>query len=118
LKATASVDAPADLLYENLQVDMPLITLLLADEVYRADYLDELAKVGSGALELATFSDRAQELHDLVATYAVGADGETADYTTLSSEAAFEESVTGADGLMSHMEERLALVAETLKASP
>lgn len=112
--STAPKDTPEDLFHPTVGDDMPLISLLLADDTYRARYEEHLADSLEGAFDIEAFSDRVKELHELIAPHVVGEDGERSTYTSLTSKAAFEESVEEGAGLLLHVEERHALVLEAL----
>jgi spore coat protein H len=112
--ATAQKDAAADLFHPHIDDEMPLISLLLADETYRALYEEHLADALTGAFDIEAFQGRVEELHELIAPHVIGDDGELPNYTSLSSEAAFEETAEDGAGLLLHVEERHALVLEAL----
>ncbi|WP_181232967.1 CotH kinase family protein [Enhygromyxa salina] len=82
-------------LLEEISAQWPMIRQLLDDEVYSATYRQNLLDLQTGAFDLETTTALAQRYHDLIAPYVVGADGEQPGYTFLSSDAAFESSISG-----------------------
>lgn len=99
------------LFHDGVGEEWPLIRRLMDDEVYRARYEALLAEAVVGAMEVETFRDKAETLHALIEPYVIGEDGERAESTMLSSEAAFEGSV---DDLVEHIESRHEVVTEAL----
>lgn len=115
--STAALDTAADLFHPTIGADMPLISLLLADEVYLSSYTDFLEATLEGAFAIDTFADRAKELHELISPHVIGDEGEAPNYTSLSSEAAFETSVEEGAGLLAHVENRHALITEATQGA-
>jgi spore coat protein CotH len=115
--SVAPEDTAADLFHPHIGADMPLISLLLADDTYRARYEEHLQAALEGAFAIETFSDRVKELHELITPHVVGDDGETPSYTSLSSQSAFLASVEEGVGLLAHVEARHELVAEALEGA-
>jgi spore coat protein H len=118
LKDTAAADTPEDLYFGYLGETRPLITRLLADSTYMDRYRQHLESALAGAFAIDDFSDRARELHELIAPYVVGKGGEEAPYTNLSSVEAFEGSVEGETGLVAHVTRRHDLVRAALEVTP
>lgn len=85
----------------------PLIRYILDDDVYAAAYADELAAVLDGAFAEPEVSAMIDAYHALIEPYVIGADGESASYTFLSSDAAFTSSVAD---MKSHVSARHAAV--------
>jgi spore coat protein H len=106
--------AEAELFHTNVGSSWPLISLLLADPLYRQTYRDELSNVLGGLFEIDAAATRMQELHALIEPYVVGDEGESPNHTTLGSEAAFLESINGLSGLVAHIASRHARVSEAL----
>lgn len=82
--------------------EWPLIRRTMDDEVYRGIYLDELASVMDGPLDVDVQLERAEAYHDLIEPYVVGAEGEQAGFSHLRSEDAFDRSV---DALLDAVED-------------
>jgi len=101
-------------LHEQAGSTWPLIARLLADDVYGARYRELLAESLEGLLAPAAFEARARELHELVAPYVVGEQGERRPRTTLSVPVAFERSLDGPDGLLPGVERRRAEIRDAL----
>ena len=97
--------------HDEVGDEWPLIRRLMDDEVYRARYEELLAEALVGAMEVETFRAQAETLHALIEPYVIGDDGERAESTMLSSDAAFEGSV---DELVEHVESRHEVVTEAL----
>lgn len=112
---SAPEDTGPDLFHPHIGDEMPLISLLLADEEYLARYTEHLADALNGAFDIDTFTERVQTLHELIRPHVVGEEGESPTYTTLSSEAAFEQSAEDGAGLIAHVETRHAVVLEALE---
>ncbi len=112
---SAPADTAADLFHPDIGAEMPLISLLLADDEYLARYTEHLADALDGAFAIDTFTDRVQTLHDLIRPHVIGDDGESPTYTSLSSEDAFDESAEDDEGLLAHVRERHAVVGEALE---
>jgi len=90
----------------------PLIRRLADDEVFGEFYRQELARV----LELDLFDpdalgERAETLQDLIRP---SVEAEEDPYTQLPSQSAFDQSVTGAGGLVDHMVDRRIVVEQAL----
>jgi len=108
--------AQAELFHENVGERWPLISLLLSDPVYVETYRDELQNAIGGLFAEGAGSERLRALHSLIAPYVTGANAETETHTTISSAAAFDESVDGQNGLIAHFATRRARVREALSA--
>lgn len=114
--ATTTQTAQEELFHANVGERWPLISLLLADPVYGETYRDELENAIGGLFGESAGSERLRELHALIAPYVTGVNAETATHTTISSAAAFDASVDGANGLIAHFATRRARVREALSA--
>lgn len=114
-KTTAMADTPADLYFGFLGETMPLITRPLGDATYRERYRVLLGEALQGAFAVDAFAARARELHDLIAPYVVGDEGEQPGYTNIDSPEAFEQSV---DQLVAHVTARHVVVAGAAEAQP
>lgn len=115
--SSAPQDTAADLFHPHIGDEMPLISLLLADDTYRARYEEHLADSLEGGFAIDAFTDRVQELHELILPHVIGEEGESPSYTSLSSESAFEESAEDGAGLLAHVESRHAVVLEALQGA-
>ena len=105
----------ASVLLEDMGAEWPMIRRLLDDEVYMAAYRAKLLELQSGGFALDATIQLAEDYHDLIAPYVVGADGERAGYTFLSSDAEFESSVHGGStALADHITARHAAVTDAL----
>jgi spore coat protein CotH len=96
----------------------PLISFLLADDIYSARYRELLVDALGGLFDLDLGPARMREMHTLITPYVVGPDGERPSHTTISSEAAFVEAIDGVGGLAEHVQQRHTLVLEALAATP
>ncbi len=106
---------PTSIMLDELGPEWPLVRNLLDDSVYRQLYRDELATAIEGAFDTDTVHALLQTHHDLIAPYVVGADGESAPYTFLNSDAEFENSLTsGNSALKPHVVDRVAAVRQEL----
>jgi hypothetical protein len=112
----APADTEADIFHGSIGEEMPLISLLLDDSVYRTDYARFLREALDGPFAEAKFRSRVEELHGLIEAYVTGKEGEEDHYSNLSSDEAFDESVDGAEGLLAHMQVRRDLVESALRA--
>lgn len=118
VSVAAPQDTPSDLFFGNLGETMPLITRVLKEEPYLESYRRHLKEALEGPFSLEEFSARALALHELIAPFVIGSKGETRRYTNLSSEAAFEQSVSGDNGLIAHVQSRHELVNLALEETP
>lgn len=116
--SAATQDMAADLFHPHVGDEMPLISLLLADDTYRARYEEHLADALEGAFDIEPFTERVKELHKLIRPHVIGDEGETTTFTSLSSESAFEESAEDDAGLLAHVENRHTVVREALQGEP
>ena len=103
-----------DVLAEKVGARWPLISFLMADDVYRARYRTLLNEAMGGLLAPAAFETRARALHKLISSSVVGPNGERPTHTTISSAEAFERSLDGPDGLIQHVTKREADVRAAL----
>jgi spore coat protein CotH len=106
-----------DILHTGKGSQWPLISRLLADEVYSARYRAHLSRALEGLFAPEAAAARMRQLHTLIAGSVVGDRGERPSHTTISSPAAFERSVDGPGGLRDVIEARHAAVRQAL-ASP
>ncbi len=107
--ATAS-----SVLLDEIGSQWPLIRKVLDDPTYAASYRSELAGLLDGAFSESGCHAKAQAYHDLIAPYVTGADGETAPYSFLRNTTEFDESITGASGINTHITDRHAAVNAAL----
>lgn len=96
----------------------PVIRYLLDDAVYSAAYYEELERFLDGAFAVDVVQARMQELHDAISPSVLGASGEQAPYTLLSSQDAFSEALeTGSDALFPHVEGRHTVVRAAIASA-
>jgi spore coat protein CotH len=105
-----------DILHTGKGSQWPLISRLLADEVYASRYREHLSRALEGLFAPESATARMRQLHTLVASSVVGDRGERASHTTLSSPAAFERSVDGPGGLADFIAGRHAAIRKALTA--
>lgn len=79
----------------EVQASWPLIRRTMDDEVYRANYIAQLADLMATTLQIDTQMQQAQAYHDLIAPYVVGDEGEQPGYTQLRNAAAFNSALSG-----------------------
>jgi spore coat protein CotH len=101
-------------LLDEIGGSWPMIRDLLDDPVYEQQYRAELEAALTGAFEADALKEKMRRYSDLIAPYVVGAGGEVAPYTNLTSASAFEGSVTGNGGLEDHVDERHEAVQDAL----
>jgi hypothetical protein len=107
----ATQSARAELFHENVGEQWPLISLLLSDAIYVQTYRTKLQNAIGGLFDATEAGERLRELHELIAPYVTGVNGETETHTTITSAAAFDASV---DGLIAHFATRKTRVQEAL----
>ena len=107
-----------DILHTQKGSQWPLISRLLADEVYAARYREHLASAIEGLLAPDASAARMRQLHALIASAIAGDRGERPSHTTISSAAAFERSIDGPGGLREIVERRRAAIRSALAAQP
>ena len=107
-----------DLLHTQKGSQWPLISRLLADEVYAARYREHLARAMEGLLAPEASAARLRQLHGLIASSVAGDRGERPSHTTISSVGAFEQSIDGPGGLREIVERRRAAIRNALAAQP
>ncbi|MEK7704228.1 MAG: CotH kinase family protein [Myxococcota bacterium] len=110
------VDAYTEILHTAAGPNWPLISRALADPTYRQRYRDLLSEVLGGLFEVENAAARMREMHSLIEPHVIGDNGENATHTTISSAEAFTQSVDGEEGLVAHIANRHARVAEALAA--
>lgn len=88
---------------DSVDDSWPLIRYLLDDPVYHDLYVTYVAETINGAFEPTQIAATYQELHDLIAPYVVGENGENEGYTNLSSPGAFDTALVE---LIEHASER------------
>jgi hypothetical protein len=105
-----------DILQTKKGNQWPLISRLMADEVYASRYREHLARALEGLFAPEAATARVRQLHTLIASSVAGDHGERPSHTTISSPAAFERSVDGAGGLRDVIEGRQAAIRKALAA--
>ena len=105
-----------DILHARKGSQWPLISRLMADQVYASRYREHLSRALEGLFAPAAAAVRLRQLHTLIASSMVGNRGERPSHTTIGSPAAFERSVDGAGGLRDAIELRHAAIRKALAA--
>lgn len=95
--------------------DWPMIRYIIDDPVYHAKYVADVDKARKGAFATEPTKQRYQTAHNLISQYVVGAEGEQPEATLLSSQAAFESSLTE---LNTHLESRQKAAEEFIAKYP
>lgn len=103
-----------DILQTQKGNQWPLISRMMADEVYAARYREHLIRALEGLFAPAAAASRMRQLHTLIASSVVGDRGERPSHATISSPAAFERSVDGPGGLRDTVERRHAAIRKAL----
>ena len=88
---------------DEVNANWPLIRFLMDDPIYQAAYVDNVEVLINGVFNPETITARYQELHELIAPYVVGPNGEIEGYTHLQSGANFNAAL---DELIQHAESR------------
>lgn len=89
----------------------PLIRYLMDDPIYHAQYVAAIEETINGAFEPAKMAATYQKLHDLIAPYVVGENGEQPGYTLLGSPEEFEAALAT---LIDHASQRYKAAQEYL----
>ena len=105
-----------DILHTDKGSQWPLISRLMADEVYASRYRGHLSRALEGLFAPAAAAARMRQLHTLIASSVSGDRGERPSHTTISSPAAFKGSVDGPGGLRDVIEGRHAAIRKALAA--
>jgi len=104
-----------EVLLESVSTEWPLIRFLLDDVTYLQLYADALQEMLDGAFAVDAVQASMQRYHDLIAPYVVGADGERAPYTFLTSDSQFDTSLSATQGgLLQHVVARHEAVQAAL----
>ena len=90
---------------EEATAEWPLISFLMDDDFYKAKYVAYVEETANDVFEPSRMIARYIELHDLVAPYVSGVEGELPGYTSLRSTASFDTSL---DFLANHVNSRYA----------
>lgn len=94
---------------DSVNSSWPLIRYLMDDPVYHELYVQYVDETINGAFEPTKMEATYQALHDLIAPYVVGENGEQPDYSYLNSSAEFDTALTT---LINHVNERYAVAQE------
>ena len=89
----------------------PLIRYLMDDPIYHAQYVAAIEETINGAFEPAKMAATYQKLHDLIAPYVVGENGEQPGYTLLGSPEEYEAALAT---LIDHASQRYKAAQEYL----
>ena len=100
-----------DVLHRQVGEQWPLISRLLADEVYAARYRELLRHATGGLMAEDAALRRLQQLHALIAPAVVG---ERPTHTTVTSPETFKAAIDGPNGLKSIIAKRHEMVREAL----
>lgn len=101
---------PSVMMDEISVAKWPLLRLL-ADPVYRARYRAHLAALGAGPYAKQAFDAHVRALHDLIAPYVVGPEGERAPYTFVPRPEAF---LSGPSAIIGSADGRRAAIQQAL----
>ena len=115
--AAAMFGGGDDILHIGKGSQWPLISRLLADEVYASRYREHLSRALEGLFAPEAAAARMRQLHTLIASSVVGDRGERSSHTTISSPAAFGRSVDGSVGLRDVVASRHAAIRKALATS-
>ncbi|HEX5109061.1 MAG TPA: CotH kinase family protein [Vicinamibacterales bacterium] len=105
-----------DILHTRAGAQWPLISRLMADDVYGARYREHLAHALEGLLAPNAAVARMRQLHALIFDSVVGDRGELPGHTTISSRESFERSIDGPNGLLEIIERRHEAIRKALLA--
>jgi spore coat protein CotH len=94
---------------EDVGSNWPLISYLLADEVYQQRYVEAVQNFLTTAFDPDALENELTQLHEMIAPYV---EAEQSGYTTLSNKDAFETSV---DSLVEHIRSRYQAAQEYLE---
>jgi hypothetical protein len=94
----------------------PLISRLLADDVYAARYRAHLQQALGGLLEPDAFERRARDLHRMITPAVIGDQGERPTHSTIGSREAFARALDGNEGLVARVRARQEAVRSALAA--
>ena len=78
----------------SCDVACPLISYLYSDSAYRARYNNYIDEFITTVFTVSNLSAKFTAFHDMIQPYVTGAEGEISGYTTLTSQTAFDNSVT------------------------
>ena len=106
-----------DVLHAQVGEEWPLISTLLADEVYAARYREHLEQALGGLFALDAIETRLRQLHTMIAPSVVGESGERPTHTTISSPDAFTTALDGPNGLIAFIRGRHEAVRAALDAT-
>jgi spore coat protein CotH len=99
--------------------EWPLISILLSDPVYRAEYIALLGEVASGAFAAEPLIAQMRADHDLIAPYVVGPiETEVFPYASTTQSLFRESLTTGRTALEPHVLARQAAAQAVLAANP
>ena len=103
-----------DVLHRQVGEGWPLISRLLADDVYAARYRELLQHATGGLFAEDAALRRLQQLHTMIAPAIVGERGERPTHTTVSSPEAFKAAIDGPNGLKATIAKRHEMVRTAL----
>jgi len=115
MMSTGTVAPPLSLTLDEVGDDWPLIRYILDTSAWREEYVANLGVVIEAPFALEPTLARMEALHNLISPYVVGEEGESGEYTLLSSPEAFLNSLTdGPNALKPHVEARHQAVKDFL----
>jgi spore coat protein H len=113
----AQTASPLDeVFHTQVGEEWPLISRVLADASYAATYRERVERALEGLFSVEAGPARLRQLHALIEPYVTGADGERDTHRTITSPAAFAESIDGEEGLATHITRRQTRVRAALLA--
>lgn len=105
-----------EIFHTQVGPEWPLISRVLADPSYAATYRERVERALDGLFGAEAGAARVRQLHALIEPYVTGAEAERDSHRTISSPAAFADSVDGEDGLATHIMRRQSRVRAALLA--
>jgi len=106
------------LTHDEVDATWPLIRYLLDDPIYREAYARHALEVVQGPLSPEKLQARLSEEHALIAPWVVGENAEREGFTFLSSPQAFQDALTGTNGLLNFAQGRRAAVEAAFEVTP
>jgi hypothetical protein len=108
----------SSLTQSTVDATWPLIRFLMDDPIYAETYKQYALEAARGPLAPDALQARMREAHELIAPYVVGENAEQAGYTFISNAQAFEDSLSGTNGLLNFAAKRQAEVEAAFGTSP
>ncbi|MFY0571237.1 CotH kinase family protein [Archangium lansingense] len=108
----------SSLTQNTVDATWPLIRFLMDDPTYAETYKQYALEAARGPLAPDALQARMREAHELIAPYVVGENAEQAGYTFISNAQAFEDSLSGTNGLLNFAAKRQTEVEAAFGTSP